>query len=532
MKEIVHRSTLKSFACKSISLENVKSADDYERLVREVELMRRLDHPNIARIHEVYHSPNVIFIVMDLYTGGDLLNVTSYGGEWGVARVMSKVLAALHYCHKRGVAHRDLKLENIMYSHKGRGAEIKLVDFGLGSFGAELSDELVGSWLFMAPEVIMHKHNPKKADMWSCGVLMYCMMAGYLPFRGGTLSALKNAIVAANVDLEGRCWRQASPEARDFVTHLLCKNVNRRLSAKQACDHPWIRKYGLGEMHSDPRHEDNALEDDVVKRLRRFSRSNTMKKIALQAVARVLEPRALEVLEREFEKADISRSGEISAEDFRNILASQMAQEDVDRLFEGISVGDSDQISYSNFVAAAINRSQLDERRLRLAFDKLDVDGDGFIDSKDLQGVVGGALTQDETREAVEQFSCGDCGGSDQKNQKISFEMFFKGMRTAGASVASVSHSGFEMASGLASPSWSERSFDSDLWDKKAGPSLSAAFKKEMSALGVGLETIEEGDSSSFNSGAASSGTIANDMASSDKQQLSVEEIRTPLPIA
>ncbi|CAN0275174.1 unnamed protein product [Phaeothamnion confervicola] len=112
-----------------------------------------------------------------------------------------------------------------MFESEEYVAEIKLVDFGLGSNAHEglVRHDLVGSWIYMAPEVIRRAHGPKAADMWSVGVISYCLLAGYPPFRADTLKGLKHMILTADVD----------DDAKDFIRRLLDKKDTSRMTAKE-----------------------------------------------------------------------------------------------------------------------------------------------------------------------------------------------------------------------------------------------------------------------------------------------------------
>ncbi|KAG5186003.1 hypothetical protein JKP88DRAFT_310469 [Tribonema minus] len=125
-------------------------------------LLPKLDHPSVARLQEVYHSPDYVFMVMDLYGGGDLVDRQRIRTEHDAAAVVRAIVDGIRYCHDHRIAHRDLKLENILYEHKGADAGIKIVDFGLGVAGADASmmRDIVGTWIYMSPEVLKGKHSP------------------------------------------------------------------------------------------------------------------------------------------------------------------------------------------------------------------------------------------------------------------------------------------------------------------------------------------------------------------------------------
>ncbi|CAM9452195.1 unnamed protein product [Hapterophycus canaliculatus] len=236
--------------------------------------------------------------------------------------------------------HRDIKLENICFESKADDAEVKLVDFGLSaSFKDEqLRHDLVGSFAFMAPEVLQRAHNPQACDMWSMGVVTYCLLAGFPPFRSVNLKGLKEQILFSNT-------------AKDFIQKLLKKDPQKRWTAQQAQHHPWLTRARSSKKNA-------KLSPKVVDNLRHFKSLNLMKRVALGVVARTLEPSEMRNLEQEFHKADIARSGEISIEDFRAVLcrSKQFQPKELDEIFEGLDIGSSGLLSYTDFTAAALNR--------------------------------------------------------------------------------------------------------------------------------------------------------------------------------
>ena len=146
---VTHRLSGKQYALKTIELELVKDKQSFDFFMKEVEIMKQLDHPNIGRLQEVYQTPDYLFLVMDLYTGGNLLESYQFQSERAAAEIVSNITNAVRYCHDRHIAHRDLKLDNILFEHSGPGAEIKLVDFGLSCYfsEAQMEHDVVGTWV-------------------------------------------------------------------------------------------------------------------------------------------------------------------------------------------------------------------------------------------------------------------------------------------------------------------------------------------------------------------------------------------------
>ena len=141
-------------------------------------------------------------------------------------------MRAVAHCHRLGVAHRDIKPENIMF---GEGNRVKLVDLGSGEVfrEEELMNGVVGTPHYVAPEVVAGGEYREKVDVWSCGVVLYELLAGFLPFRGDSPVEVFEAVVRANLRFPSRVFRTVSPEAKDLIRRMLCKDVSRRFSAEQ-----------------------------------------------------------------------------------------------------------------------------------------------------------------------------------------------------------------------------------------------------------------------------------------------------------
>ncbi|CBJ29288.1 calcium dependent protein kinase 4 [Ectocarpus siliculosus] len=372
VRVVTHKATQNKYALKTIELKDVETVEQYEFLLNEIEIMKQLDHPNIARY--------------------------KFRSEDETAKIVNKLINALRYCHDRNIAHRDIKLENICFESMADDAEVKLVDFGLSaSFKDEqMRHDLVGSWAFMAPEVLQRAHHPQACDLWSMGVITYCLLAGFPPFRSVNLKGLKEQILYSY--------------AKDFIQKLLKKDPQKRWTAQQAQHHAWLTKARSTKKNA-------KLSPKVVENLMHFKSLNLMKRVALGVVARTLEASEMRNLEQEFHKADIARSGEISIEDFRSVLlrSNQFQRKEVDEIFEGLDIGCSGRLSYTDFTAAALNRQHLDTRRLKYAFERLDHDNNGYLDYEDLMMTVGSDLSTEDVRTAIKQFDTDNRG-------KVSFE--------------------------------------------------------------------------------------------------------------
>ena len=168
-------------------MNKVKLSGHLDAIQEEIEILTKLDHPNIVRYYETYIDERYIYLVMEHIGGGELFDkitsqVNQVFTEDMAAYYMKNLLSACNHIHAKGIVHRDIKPENIMITATD---EIKIIDFGLSKRykkGAKLHD-MAGTPYYMAPEVLDGEYD-NKCDIWSLGVLLYVLMSGYLPFQG------------------------------------------------------------------------------------------------------------------------------------------------------------------------------------------------------------------------------------------------------------------------------------------------------------------------------------------------------------
>ena len=192
--------TRKKFAVKTISKEKYKK--ELYLMKREVEILKELDHPNIINFFETYQDQKYFHLCMEYCSGGELKNKLGENNqmpEAQVAQVMQRIFQCVCYLHTFDIVHRDLKLENFLYSHKGEDAEIKLIDFGLSQkiYGNKQLETVAGTALYLAPEVLQGTYDTK-CDIWSCGIIMYILLSGSFPYIGDTNKELFNKILKEN----------------------------------------------------------------------------------------------------------------------------------------------------------------------------------------------------------------------------------------------------------------------------------------------------------------------------------------------
>ncbi|KAL6992210.1 CBL-interacting serine/threonine-protein kinase 23 [Sarracenia purpurea var. burkii] len=236
--------TGESVAIKILDKEKVMKHKMIGQIKREISTMKLIRHPNIIRMYEVMASKTKIYIVLEFVTGGELFDkVVSKGRlkEDEARKYFQQLINAVDYCHSRGAFHRDLKPENLLLDANG---VMKVSDFGLSALPQQLREDgllhtTCGTPNYVAPEVINNKgYDGDKADLWSCGVILFVLMAGYLPFEEPNLMALYKKIFKADFS----CPSWFSSSAKKLIQRILDPNPTTRITIAEVIEHEWFKK--------------------------------------------------------------------------------------------------------------------------------------------------------------------------------------------------------------------------------------------------------------------------------------------------
>ncbi|XP_043490498.1 calcium/calmodulin-dependent protein kinase type II alpha chain isoform X3 [Polistes fuscatus] len=245
VRRCVQKSSGLEFAAKIINTKKL-SARDFQKLEREARICRKLQHPNIVRLHDSIQEENYHYLVFDLVTGGELFEdivAREFYSEADASHCIQQILESVHHCHHNGVVHRDLKPENLLLASKAKGAAVKLADFGLA---IEVSGEsqawygFAGTPGYLSPEVLKKEPYGKPVDIWACGVILYILLVGYPPFWDDDQHRLYAQIKAGSYDYPSPEWDTVTPEAKNLINQMLTVNPSKRITANEALKHPWI----------------------------------------------------------------------------------------------------------------------------------------------------------------------------------------------------------------------------------------------------------------------------------------------------
>ncbi|XP_025830639.1 calcium/calmodulin-dependent protein kinase type 1 [Agrilus planipennis] len=230
------------YAVKIIDKKALKGKED--SLENEIKVLRKLVHPNIVQLLETFEDKNKVYLVMELVTGGELFDRIVEKGSYtekDAADLIRQVLEAVDYMHEQGVVHRDLKPENLLYYNPDENSKIMISDFGLSKMeDSGIMATACGTPGYVAPEVLAQKPYGKAVDVWSIGVISYILLCGYPPFYDENDSNLFAQILKGEFEFDSPYWDEISDSAKDFIRKLMCVDVEKRYTCRQALAHPWI----------------------------------------------------------------------------------------------------------------------------------------------------------------------------------------------------------------------------------------------------------------------------------------------------
>ncbi|KAG8371034.1 hypothetical protein BUALT_Bualt13G0045000 [Buddleja alternifolia] len=231
-------------AIKILDKDKVLKHKMAEQIRREIATMKLIKHPNVVQLYEVMASKTKIFIVLEFVTGGELFDkIVNHGRmkENEARKYFQQLINAVDYCHSRGVFHRDLKPENLLLD---AGGNLKVSDFGLSALSQQVRDDgllhtTCGTPNYVAPEVLNDRgYEGATADLWSCGVILFVLLAGYLPFDDSNLMNLYKKISSA----EFTCPPWLPFGAGKLIARILEPNPEKRITIAEILEDEWFKK--------------------------------------------------------------------------------------------------------------------------------------------------------------------------------------------------------------------------------------------------------------------------------------------------
>ena len=382
--------TKQKVAIKRIVKNEENKIDELE-LINEINILKKLSHPNILKIIEFYQSEHSYYIITDHCSNGELYDQIKYKyNENQLAVLFYQMLSGIAYLHAHNIVHRDLKLENILISEievdkrtNDRYFWIKIIDFGTAKFFDKNKKEksVVGSSYYIAPEVLKKSYN-EKCDTWSIGVILYMLIVGRAPFDGADDEEIISNIKKGKYNSNHKKLVESSNEVQDLVKKLLLVDSKKRLSAIDALKHPWFKKFNAKSIYS------NISEKKIknyLERLRKYQiNSKFQQMVWLFIVHNVPDTSETKDILKMFRLFNENDDGKLSKEELYNALIKYFNKNDINKeiddlllLLDGSNKG---YIEYEEFLGACMDKNKLlSEEHLTYAFNYFDKSNKGRI---------------------------------------------------------------------------------------------------------------------------------------------------------
>ena len=384
---------------------------DEQEIRNEIDILKKLSHPNIVKIYEFYISNSHYYIVTEFCKEGELFSyIKNKYSERQLAVLFYQVFSGLWYLHDNKILHRDIKLENIMISQKEKDNEtgeelfwVKIIDFGTAKIFEKNKKEkdVVGSSYYIAPEVLKQNYN-EKCDTWSVGVILYMMLVGRAPFDGKDDEEIICKINSADYNSNEPRLMKHSPEVRDLVSKLLQKDTDKRYSAKEAIAHPWFQKFGGRSLYSNFKREEI---EPYINNLFNYSFNSKIQQLVIAFLVHNLPSNESSIIVLKlFRYFNKSGSCKLSKEELINGLYDYRDKNEVnkvvDHLFTLLDGDNNGFIEYEEFLRACIDKKIiLTNTYLKYAFKFLDKEKTGTLNTQKI--IKAFVLTPNKLLEAV-----------------------------------------------------------------------------------------------------------------------------------
>ena len=369
--------------------------DDME-IKNEINILKSLSHPNIVKIYEFFDTAVDYYIVTEYCKKGELFEyINNKYSERQLAVLFYQVFSGLCYLHEKKILHRDLKLENLMISEIEKdintGEEyfwMKIIDFGTAKIfeRKKKEKEIIGSSYYIAPEVLKKNYN-EKCDTWSVGVILYMTLTGVPPFDGETDEDIIHRIKIGKYSKTNKRFLEHSPEVIDLVNSLLERNIDKRLSAKQALEHQWFKKFCGRNLFCNFNKEEIM---PYIDNLFQYKYNSKLQELVIAFLVHNLSltDETLIILKmfRFFNKAGDCK---LTKSEFTLGLYGYKNKEEVDEMadiiFQRLDGDNNGYIEYEEFLRACVDKTKLmTKENLKYAFKFLDHDNTKTLNVKNI----------------------------------------------------------------------------------------------------------------------------------------------------
>jgi calcium-dependent protein kinase len=376
---------------RALKIIKKQRGQDTARMYLEVEILKKLIHPNIMQIFEFYEDKKNFYIITEFCDGGELFDKIVEKGqlsESDAANIMKQLLSAVSYIHGNQIVHRDLKPENILLDTKKNNI-IKIIDWGTARFFEKNKkmNRISGTPYYIAPEVLLEKYD-EKCDVWSCGVIMYILLCGYPPFNADNDNEIMNKIKIGKFTFPDEEWSHTSSEAKDLISKMLAYKPSERVAASDCLLHKWFTE------NASKKNIDINFSQKCLQNMKKFHAERKLQQAALTYMVNhlVTKEDKNELLEL-FQNFDLNGDGVLTKEEiingYKQILGDVEAELEAERIMKEVDLDKSGTIDYNEFVLASISQQKLlNKEKLEATFKMFDKDGNGTISADEIKSVL------------------------------------------------------------------------------------------------------------------------------------------------
>ncbi len=437
--KVRHKKSKDYRAMKIIKKKTILEDVNEDSIFDEIKILKTLDHPNIIKIFEFFQDIKNYYLITELCEFGDLFenliepndDINPYFTESLCCSIMKQLLSTIVYLHDQSIIHGDLKLENILVEnmHFGKlrknlnSIEIKIIDFGCSMFykkNYKSNHSIKGTLNYIAPEALqgtLHKKN----DIWSCGVVMYILLSGYLPFAGKTDLETIEAIEKGEFNFDSKVFENISNDAKDLIRLMLTLDYKKRIDARTAIKHNWFKI----KLDGKTKEVYKTYQKEILNNLRNYQTDHKFQQAVLTYITHnLIAKEEIEDLRHVFKQLDIGGSGRITKEElqsgFLDTVGTVVGEMEMQVLMKNIDQDNNGYMEYEEFLQAALGaKNLLTNENLIHAFNKFDVDQSGDITTNEIRQIIGGeqGIDDDSFKELLNEINL-------ENGESITFDRF------------------------------------------------------------------------------------------------------------
>ena len=367
-------------------INNEIQNEEKEDMKSEINILKKLSHPNIVRIFEFYETDNYFYIITEFCKEGELSNYLNKNilSEAQLCVIFYQVFSGLIYLHQNHIIHGDLKPQNILISsiesnseYNEKYAWIKIIDFGTAKIFKKTiikGDDIVGTLYYIAPEVFSSNYDnyDEKSDIWSVGIILYKALTKKYPFIGKSDEETVHYILEGEHDM--RPLMNYSEELQDLIKNLLMKDPNKRPSAIEALNHKWFKKFNGRRLFSDFKKDEMT---QFLNNLYNFSYSKILQLVIAFLVHNLPETESVQKILKLFRYFNESGDCELTKEELKKGLNEFKTEidfeEKLDKIFDELDGDKNGTIEFEEFLRGCIDKSEiLNDKYINYAFKFLD----------------------------------------------------------------------------------------------------------------------------------------------------------------